>query len=445
MMSNSKGNSFWQIWQIPIAVGVIALAIRLISIWLYPESYQFDAYQRWAGREHLYIQVWLPATQAIVWAVGKMGGTPLVLRLVFSLLGALTIAMMARLAVILAGPLIDTDNPIENVAWAGLPLAVFGPYIVWSTVPYQESTLLFFLFLGLLNTKKHPILSNLAIGALALVRYEGWPLIVVHALLRRDKYVWYSFWGMLLWLGVKQFHWLEPYMASPDSFSDWNQLSDNLSARKARRLLHHLWLMFDSSGAGWFLLGVVPLLRKWRVWQLEHWMLFWAFVGQGAALVGWLFSLGVAFSRMMVLPVMLTSSLSVVGIYWLFCKWSGWRRALVIIFYAAVVVWTIRDIRIDLDAINKHNRWERALVKEIEQCRGDVWSIYPRIHKGPRSRHDGCEVIQGLTNLRAGQEFNCIQWGWGGPEATLVATWNDSTDGYDVARVGGQSSVECPY
>ena len=64
-----------------------------------PDAYQFDAYQRWAGRDHLYIQVWLPATQTLVWLVGKLGGTPFVLAcLYFPMLGALTIGMMVQLA-----------------------------------------------------------------------------------------------------------------------------------------------------------------------------------------------------------------------------------------------------------------------------------------------------------------------------------------------------------
>ena len=34
--------------------------------------------------------------------------------------------------------------------WLSLPFVVFGPYVVWSSVPYQESTLLLFLMGGLL-------------------------------------------------------------------------------------------------------------------------------------------------------------------------------------------------------------------------------------------------------------------------------------------------------
>ena len=144
-----------------------------------PDAYQFDAYQRWAGREHLYIQVWLPATQTLVWIVGKLGGTPLILRLVFSMLGALTIGMIVRLAWSMRESFEEVNNDIEQTDsqdWLclSLPFVVFGPYVVWSSVPYQESTLLFFLIAGLLFHRTKPEWGDICIGALALVRYEGW-------------------------------------------------------------------------------------------------------------------------------------------------------------------------------------------------------------------------------------------------------------------------------
>ena len=424
-----------------------ALLVRLGVVAWMPDAYQFDAYQRWAGRDHLYIQVWLPATQLLVWLVGKLGGTPLILRVVFSIFGAVTIGMAGQLAYEMRNSTEESERPFSP-KWLmlALPLTLFGPYVVWSSVPYQESTLLFCLFLGLLLHKRNNDWGDVAIGALALVRYEGWPLIVVHWILRRNwRAVLLSSWGMLLWLLIKYFELLTPYMASPDTFSDWNELSTHLNPRKARHLFRQLWLMFDSSGAGWFLLATVPVLWRWRRWDYRHWMLFWAFLGQCAALLGWLFSLGIAFSRMMVLPVMLLSPFSILGFVWVWRRVNGWKRIGFIVALVALSGWTVRDINIDLSAFNKHNRWERALVDDIERCTEDVWSVYPRTHKGPRSRHDGCEVVQGLTNLRVGQEFSCIPWGWGGPKATLIATWDDEQQQYDVERVGGEPTAECPY
>lgn len=442
-------------WKSTAWVVLVAVVVRLAIIAWMPDAYQFDAYQRWAGREHLYIQVWLPATQVLVWLVGKLGGTALVLRVVCSVLGAITIGMAFQLAYSMFSLVqhdskdqeSTTDNHLDSNFWLwSIPLAIFGPYVVWSAVPYQESTLLFFLFLGLLLHKRSPYLGDLAIGALALVRYEGWPLIIVHWILRRNwKAVLFSSWGMLLWLAIRHFQWLEPHMASPDTFSDWHELSENLTPRRAKNLFRQLWLMFDSSGTGWFLLATIPMLTRWRQWTYTQWMLFWAFWGQCAALGGWLFSLGIAFSRMMVLPVMLVAPFSIVGLAWAWNRLDGWKQKIYWVAILALCGWTLRDVYIDIEAFNKHNRWERALVDDIESCEGDVWSIYPRIHNGPRSRHDGCEVVQGLTNLRVGEEFSCIPWMWGGPAATLIASWDDETEQYEIERVGGTASTTCPY
>ena len=65
---------------------------------------------------------------------------------------------------------------------------------------------------------------------------------------------------------------------------------------------------------------------------------------------------------------------------------------------------------------------EVEVVRVIESCPGDVWGMRPRKHPGPRRRHDACEVVQGLTDLRAGQDFDCETWGWGGPEPS-ADTW----------------------
>ena len=66
--------------------------------------------------------------------------------------------------------------------------------------------------------------------------------------------------------------------------------------------------------------------------------------------------LGVAFSRMMVLSVMLTGSLCVVGLYWFVNRWNDWRRFAAIAALFIMVGWTLRDVSIDLASFNKRNR-----------------------------------------------------------------------------------------
>ena len=462
------------VWNISLLVGAVALICRLISMWYFPEPHQFDGYQRWAGRDHLYVQVWLPATQLWVWLIAKLGGTLLVLRLFFSLLASVTIVLATRVGLELFSFAREEseDNPsttdisLSYLPLAFVPFACLGPYIVWSTVPYQESTFLFFWFLGLLLYRKYPRWSDLCIGALALVRYEGWPLVVVHSLLgvwlRKDNRVLLSLWGIVLWLAIRYFGLLEPYMASPDSFSDWKDLHMNLRFWKIRHLLFNLWGMFDSAAADWWIFFSVFALGYWRK-NREHfdatqtsvvWMTIFAFLGQMAALLGWVLSLGVAFSRMVVLPTLLLSPFSAMGILILFRKIQDkyqkqlTRRVMSGVFgllLFAFTAWSLRDARLDLTNMNKQNQDEREIAQIMEQCSGDIWGMYPRQHPGPRSRHDGCEVIQGITMLRAGEDFNCLQWGWGGPSPTLVATWNDKEKQYDISRIAGTKQGDCPY
>ena len=73
-----KDATRFETFKTPIIIALIALLVRVLLIVWMPDAYQFDAYQRWAGRDYLYIQVWLPATQSLVWLVGKLGGTPVI-------------------------------------------------------------------------------------------------------------------------------------------------------------------------------------------------------------------------------------------------------------------------------------------------------------------------------------------------------------------------------
>ena len=346
-----------QALKMPIIIAMIALIVRILLIAWMPDAYQFDAYQRWAGRDHLYIQVWLPATQTLVWLVGKIGGTPLILRLVFSMLGALTIGMMVRWLglcerVLRKSPVRWLRQILKIGCGYLFPLLCldrmsYGPrYLIrnphcycfcWRIAPHRIK----------------PEWGDVCIGALALVRYEGWLSLWFMVAEEKLKAVLLSSWGIVAWLSIKHFGWLTPYMASPDSFSDWNELSSNLNPRKAKHLARQLWLMFDSSAAGWFLLAATPMLTRWRKWDYRHWMLFWAFWGQCAALVGWLFSLGIAFSRMMVLPVMILAPLSILGLRWAWNRWKDtlWKRNLFCIALVTISGWTMRDIYIDITSL----------------------------------------------------------------------------------------------
>ena len=424
-------------WLAPVVVALVALLIRLLCIHWWPDAYQFDAYQRWAGREHLYIQVWLPATQVVVWLTAKLGGTMLTLRYVFAVWGAITIGIGALLCRQIGGP---------KAPWFFLPMAVFGPFVVWSTVPYQETTLLFLFFSALVVGRRYPKAGDILMGALAFVRYEGWPLIIVHCFLRRTWTSLLALWGMISWGLIKWFAVLTLHASSPDSFADWNDIGDSLNMADIIRLFRRLVVMFESAGSIWIIVsGVVFVFLRRRSLQREHWMLLIAFVGQCAATIGWLLSLGVAFSRMTVLPSLFMGVLMA-------CAYAyAWERisrkirivsALTLVFLSA---WTLRDARIDQRHLSKVTRWDRRLVQVINKCPEDTWAIVPRQHGGPRKRHDACEVVQGLTNLIAGRDFDCVSWSWGGPEATLKARWDKDEKKYHIFRLSGVQSEGCPH
>ena len=105
---------------------MLALLMRLALIVLAPWNFSFDGYQRWAGREHLLIQDWLPATQSILWVVDGLGGEIVAARIALSLVASLACA---------AGVLLVRGMSGQAAAWCFVPFAVFAPFLGWSTVP----------------------------------------------------------------------------------------------------------------------------------------------------------------------------------------------------------------------------------------------------------------------------------------------------------------------
>lgn len=423
-------------WLVAGLVFAVAFLARLVVVGVYPDPWQFDAYQRWAARDHLWVQVWLPATQVVVWGVAQLGGGLLALRVVMSAIAAATVAMGALLARRLGG---------ERSAWLYLPMALFGPYLMWSVVPYQESTLLLSLFGGLLLTRRWPWAGALVIGALAFCRYEGWPILLVYIAVERRWSSLLCLWGVLAYFGIDALELNAPYAASPDSFQDWEGLENKLTWRNARRLFVGLWYEGANAGLQWIVVGALFTLRRFP-WERETTVLVFAFLGQMAATVGWMFSLGIVFSRMAVLPGMV---IAVVAAAEVGRRWDGFSpraRQVVVAFTAGLTIWSVANTAPDVDRMFHIMRYDVGLVRVIEQCPSDVWSVVPRRHPGPRRRHDGCEVIQGLTDLRAGSEFTCKSWGWEtDAEITMTAQWSRLDAAYRFERVGGVADPTCPY
>ncbi len=425
----------WGPWAAPLACFLVALALRLLLVALVPGNWHYDGYQRWAGRDHLVVQVWLPATQLLVWGVAKLGGGLVALRVLLSVVGAVGVALGSALAQGLAGP---------RAGWAFLPMALFGPFLCWSVVPYQESTFLLLVFGALLLRERWPALADLTMGALALVRYEGWPLILVWMAMRRTPATLLSLWGVALWLRLKTTGLAEPFAASPDSFADWQDLTERWTLKRQTRLFRQLWYQGSAAGTPWLVMGLLlaPLRRPW---SFELRFLLWALAGQVAALLGWAAALGVTSSRMMVLPSLFLGVMTAAALARRWPTLGPRGRIVLVLFTVGLSGWTLRDGISDGYKYMRWVHWELPLVASIEACPGDRWAISPRTQKGIRKRHDGCEVVQGLTTLRAGEDFDCLTWGWGGPPPSLVATWTPETDRYEVQRVDGAGAATCPH
>ncbi len=422
-------------WKLLAVVFAVALVGRLVIIGFFPDPWQFDAYQRWAARDHLWVQVWLPATQVVVWTVAKLGGSILALRLVMATLASVTVTMGAALAHRLGG---------RDAIWLYLPMALFGPYLMWSVVPYQESTLLLALFGGLLIQHKRPVLGALVMGALAFCRYEGWPLLLVYVVVQRRLSALWCFWGVALYFLLDGLGLNEPYAASPDSFEDWNGLEKKLTWSNTKRLFSSGWFDASNSGLPWIVVGALVAFRSFPRWRVETWVLVFAFLGQAAATIGWMFSLGLTFSRMMVLPGMV---LAVVAAGAVGRLWNPMRPSvrLVLLLTSTVIAgWSVFATVPDVNRMFRTMHREVNVVRVIESCPGDVWAMRPRKHPGPRRRHDACEVVQGLTNLRAGQDFDCETWKWGGPEPTIRVEWDRGQKVYVYERLSGEPQGNCP-
>ena len=422
-------------WKMLATLFGVAILARLVVIWFYPDPWQFDAYQRWAARDHLWVQVWLPATQVVVWTVSKLGGDIQALRIVMGTLASVTVVMGAALAHRLGG---------RGAVWLFAPMAIFGPYLMWSVVPYQESTLLFALFAALLLQDKSPVLSAVVMGALAFCRYEGWPLLVVYMLVQRRWSSLWCLWGVVLYFVLDGLHLNEPYAASPDSFEDWEGLENKLTWRNSKRLFIGGWYEAANAGLPWICLGALYALRSFPRWRRETWILVFAFLGQAAATIGWMFSLGLSFSRMAVVPGMVIAIVAAgsTGPQWVR---MGMRMRLAVVgAWVAIAVWSVTQTVPDIDRMFRTMRREVEVVRVIETCPGDVWAMRPRKHPGPRRRHDACEVVQGLTNLRAGQDFDCETWKWGGPEPTVRVVWDRQLKVYVYERLSGEPAEDCP-
>ena len=424
----------------------VALAWRVGLVLAYPGNYAFDGLQRWSGREHVLVQSWLPALQALLVACDRLGLSLWQSRVVLSAVGALSLALASAVAARLGGP---------RAAWAFVPFALYGPHVAWTVVPYQEGV--FLCLLGgamLLASHQRWLLADLLIGLTGLVRYEGWPFVVVWCLWRRDPRALLALWGMVAWLGAKYSFHLVGYRASPIDIRDWEgmftRFSPSIFLRDTGYNVERLW----DSGAVFWILGTVVgaslVAPRWRR-LLGVWLAI-----QVAITCAWMIALERSMSRMLVVPIWLFAPIGAVGFARLWAVTGGaaveggWARERVERLAARAGRKGMLGLAALLVAMMVYDGWwrvqrevggmhrERAAVALMRRCPECTWWIEPRKQFGPRLRHDGCEVIQGISEFRHGTHFYCAEWVEGGEAESVRARctsrvlWQEDRETYMV-------------
>lgn len=392
---------------LPAAVAVLGtFAWRAVLLELAPVAYSFDGYQRWAGRDHVLVQSWLPVTQALIWATAQLGGGIHSGRHVMAFVAALAAGagtlLAQRISEARHGPALAVYT-----GWAFVVASFFGPWVSWGTVFYQESTFLLVLFAGLhLALGRRPMFGDLVMGLLGLVRYEGWPVILIYVAWRQRPSALLAFWGMGVWLALRGAG-VEGYQASPVNFADWEGLGARFTvANWADDVFMFGWRLLNSGGFVWVILGGMVAWFNRSLTGVRIVVL--VFVSQVAITAAWLAGLEVSTSRMTVIPVAVMAVLGAGVAPWLVVR----KRALwlVPVGLAIILGVALSDARRRMRVESFRIKEETAALRLMEDCPGCTWWVLPRRNMGTRSRHDGCEVIQGISDLIAGEDFYCAPW-----------------------------------
>lgn len=389
-------------------MAAVAFAARAAVVLQSPVAFSFDGFQRWAAREHFLVQDWLPATQALIVALAPLGLGPT--RLGLAAVAALGFGALALVAGRVGG---------RAAAWLFLPVALYGPGVAWTTVLYQEGTFLAVAGVAVaLALHGRERAADLVVGLLGLVRYEAWPCLLAWVAWRGDRRALVSAWGPALWLGVKLLG-AEGHAASPVDFADWNGLGERF--RLDAWMADVVRFVGQALSTGAIVLwAAAPFARGRGAGLLGAWLGL-----QLLATLGWIAGLETATLRMQVVPAALAGTLAAVaaGRAWDRLD-ANWGRPLLVVGAFAFAGFGLRAA---LDLARTEAGRVRHEVEALDQVRAICpdcrWTIRPRRGLGTRDRHDGCEIIQGISTLRHGVDFTCEAWGDPADPAAGRLTW----------------------
>ena len=404
---------------LPVTCFFISLFVRMGLIWAVPSNYSFDGFQRWAGRKGLLVQDWLPLTQSVLVANDWLGGDLYSARLCLAVIASMGMAMAALVVRRLGG---------IRAGWCFVPLSLFGPALTWTVVPYQEGCYLALLMTGLvfaLKARDQPEktsirwMADFMMGACALCRTEGWVLVGLYILWWRDRGSLRSLWGVGLWMGWKWGIGLDPQRLGPVSYADWEGLTERFQwATLVDSLLKHLG-HWQRSG-GW-LLAVMGGAAVWGSFRSASWtsppgmkrailFLLGVLMAQMASTLGWMTGLETATVRMTLVPGILLAVLSAIWLGQVLPTWPRVIRRLGTIALVFLGLFFASDGWVAAHRANRAVRWERVLVLQMEQCEDCYYEIRPRRGLGTRDRHDGCEILQGISDWQHPKDFYCTTW-----------------------------------